>query len=191
MRNFTFFDTGTGDVLVDGNLLAAMLAEATTPADGTFADLAASGDLDVTGDGAIGGDLDLTGDGTVGGDLDVTGVLAVTGTATAANARLGTGTKTATAIAGAATLNKPAGAVTSEALTTAAGADYVLTLTDSDIAAGDQVFASVKLGSATTGVPAVATVTESNGQVVIVIQNIHASAALNGTIKISFVVFKN
>lgn len=113
------------------------------------------------------------------------------GALSATQLQLDTGVKTATAASGAATLTKMAGVVTSEALTTAAGADYTLTLTNLDIAAADQVFASVSLGSATTGTPAVATVTPGIGQVVIVVQNIHATAALNGTIKIAFAVFKN
>ena len=104
---------------------------------------------------------------------------------------LGTGTKTAVAVAGAAELDKTSGVITSEALTTAAGADYTLTLTNSAIKAGDQVFASVGLGTSTAGTPALATVTASAGQVVIVVQNIHASAALNGTITISFFVLSN
>jgi len=101
-----------------------------------------------------------------------------------------TGTKTASATAGAATLNKSAGVITSEALSTAAGATYTLTLTDSAIAATDQVFASVAYGTSTTGTPCVTRVKPGAGSVVIVIQNIHASAALNGSIKISFFVLK-
>lgn len=97
------------------------------------------------------------------------------------------GTKTATATSGAATLNKGSGVITSEALSTAAGATYTLTITDSTIVATDQVLASVQLGTATTGTPVVTTVTPANGSLVIVIQNIHASAALNGTIKVTFV----
>ena len=110
---------------------------------------------------------------------------------TGSTLRVDTGTKTASATAGAATLNKSAGVITSEALTTAAGATYTLTLTDSAIAAADQVLASVQLGTATTGTPVVTTVTPAAGSVVIVVQNIHASAAVNGTIKISFVRFTN
>lgn len=96
------------------------------------------------------------------------------------------GTKTATATAGAATLNKGSGIVTSEALSTAAGATYTLTITNGTIVASDLVFASVQLGTATTGMPTVTTATAGNGTITIVVQNIHASAALNGTIKISF-----
>jgi hypothetical protein len=104
---------------------------------------------------------------------------------------VGNGTKTAAASAGAATLNKSAGVITSEALTTAAGATYTLTLTDSNIAAADQVFASVAMGTATAGLPMVATVKPAAGSVVIVIRNSHASAALDGTIKVAFVALKN
>jgi hypothetical protein len=110
---------------------------------------------------------------------------------TSTTLQVDTGTKTAAATSGAATLNKNAGVITSEALTTAAGAQYTLTLTNSDIAAADQVMASVQLGSATTGTPTITTVTPGAGSVVIVVQNIHATAALNGTIKIAFVRFKN
>ena len=101
------------------------------------------------------------------------------------------GTKTATATAGAATLNKTAGVVTSEALSTAAGSTYTLTLTDSAIAAADQVMASVQFGTSTTGTPAVTTVKPAAGSVVINIKNVDASAAFNGTLLISFVTFKN
>lgn len=105
--------------------------------------------------------------------------------------RLSTGTKTAAATSGAATLNKLAGVITSESLSTAAGASYTLTLTDSQIAAADQVFASVALGTATTGTPTVTTVKPSAGSVVIIVQNVSAAAALNGTIKVSYAVVKN
>jgi hypothetical protein len=97
------------------------------------------------------------------------------------------GTKTATATAGAATLNKGSGIITSEALSTAAGATYTLTITNSTIAATDLVFASVQLGTATTGTPVITTTTVSANTIVIVVQNVHATAPLNGTIKISFI----
>lgn len=104
--------------------------------------------------------------------------------------RLDRGTKTATAVAGAATLSKMSGVVTSEALTTAAAATYTLTITNTGVAATDQVFASVWFGTSTTGLPMIATVTPGAGTIVIVVQNAHASAALNGTIKVAFAVFK-
>ena len=101
------------------------------------------------------------------------------------------GMKTATAVAGAATLNKNSGVVTTEALTTAAGAAYTLTLTDSSIAATDTVFASVAMGSATAGSPAIASVTPAAGSVVIVVRNTTGAAALNGTLNVGFFALKN
>lgn len=105
--------------------------------------------------------------------------------------QIDTGTKTATATTGAATLNKDSGKITTESLSTAAGATYTLTLTNSSIAAADMVFASVGFGTATAGMPVVTRVSPAAGSVVIMIQNIHASAALDGTLKISFLVVKN
>jgi hypothetical protein len=104
---------------------------------------------------------------------------------------LDSGTKTVTAVAGAATLNKFAGVITTEALVTAAAATYTLTLTNSMIAAADQVFVSSAFGTNTTGSTQVQTVTPAAGSVEIVIRNAHVSAALNGTLKLSFIVIKN
>lgn len=104
------------------------------------------------------------------------------------------GTKTATATGtggtGTATLSKVSGKVTTGALTTAAAATHVLTLTNTKIAATDQVYVSVCKGTATTGTPTVADVAPAAGSVVITIQNIHASAAVNGTLVVSFFVVK-
>lgn len=104
------------------------------------------------------------------------------------------GTKTAvatgTGATGTATLNKGSGKITTGALTTAAAATHVLTLTNSKIAAADQVYVSVGKGTATTGVVTVADVLPGAGSVVITIQNIAAAAAVNGTLVVSFVVVK-
>lgn len=96
----------------------------------------------------------------------------------------------ATAVAGAATLNKQAGVVTTEALTTAAAAIYTLTLTDNRIKAADMVLVSVQNGTNSQGDPTVLRVTPAAGSVVITIKNTHATLALNGTLKIAFVVVK-
>lgn len=98
---------------------------------------------------------------------------------------------TATAATGAA--SAPTGGIlrkiTSEALTTAAGAVYTLTYTNAWIQADSMVIASVGLGTATTGTPTVTTSTPAAGSVVIKVQNIHASAAVNGTLVIWVLVF--
>jgi hypothetical protein len=103
--------------------------------------------------------------------------------------RVDTGTKTATAVAGAATLNKASGFVTSKALTTAAAGTYVLTLTNSTIAATDLVFTTVQLGTSTTGLPDVTSVKPGAGSVVITVQNAGVTV-FNGTIKLGFMVVK-
>ena len=95
---------------------------------------------------------------------------------------------TATSTAHAATINNQTGVVTTEALTTAAGSTYTFTLTNSYITADSVVQVSVGKGTATTGVPVVAWVTPASGSAVIILQNIHASAALNGTITLAFSV---
>jgi hypothetical protein len=97
---------------------------------------------------------------------------------------------TATATAGAATLAAGRGKVTSEALTTAAAAAYTLTITNTAIAAADIVMASVANGTNTQGVPVITRVTPAAGSLVIVVTNLHASQALNGTLVISFIAVK-
>lgn len=100
------------------------------------------------------------------------------------------GTKTATSTAGAATLNKNSGVITTESLTTALNAVYTLTLTDNQIAAADVVQVTIGNGTNTTGLPVLSTVNPAAGSVVIKIANL-ASAALNGTLTVQFTVVKN
>jgi hypothetical protein len=99
-------------------------------------------------------------------------------------------TKTATASSGAATLNSPSGVVTTESLSTAAGALYTLTLTNSCIAAADIVLLNVGLGTNSTGHPDVVSVTPAAGSVSVVVKNTHGSAAFNGTLIVQFAVIK-
>lgn len=114
----------------------------------------------------------------------------VTASAAALNRSISS-TGAAAASAGAATLNLRAGKITSEALTTAQNAIYTLTLTNSEIAAADHVFASVANGTNTQGSPVVTRIQPAAGSVVILVANLHASAeALNGTIVVSFLVVK-
>lgn len=95
---------------------------------------------------------------------------------------------TATATAGAATLAKYGGVITTEALTTAAAAVYTLTITNSKAAAGQIVMASVSDGTNTQGAPVVVRVTPSASSLVIKIKNVHASEALNGTLKVAYAI---
>jgi len=73
--------------------------------------------------------------------------------------------QTVTAVAGAATLDGQLGVVTSESLTTAAAADYTLTITNARVKAGSVVLASVKTGTNTKVGLAIHEVTPANGSV--------------------------
>jgi hypothetical protein len=95
---------------------------------------------------------------------------------------------TATSTANAATINTQNGTITTEALTTAAGATYTMTLTNSKIKATSVVQVTVGKGTCTAGQPTVCFVTPAAGSVVIILQNIHSANALNGTITIGFTV---
>lgn len=93
---------------------------------------------------------------------------------------------TATAATHAATLDSKQGTITSEALTTAAGSDYALTLNNTLVAANSIIVASVDNGTNTTEGMAVNRITPSAGSALIRVRNTHASAAWNGTIKVRF-----
>lgn len=96
----------------------------------------------------------------------------------------------ASATAGAATLNKVSGIITSESIATATAGIYTLTLTNNQVFTNGVVLASVQLGSATTGTPQIVDVNTgaTDGTVVIRVKNIDGSNAFNGTIKVSFYV---
>lgn len=93
---------------------------------------------------------------------------------------------TATSTAAAATVSAQSGVITTEALTTAAGADYTFTLTNSLITAQSNLFVQAEYGTATAGTPHVMSVTPSAGSAVIVVRNIAAAAAIDGTLVIRF-----
>lgn len=95
---------------------------------------------------------------------------------------------TASATAGAATCNAQHGIITSEALTTAAGADYTLTLTNNFIGTGSNVIAQAANGTNSTSFVLAHGILPAAGSCTIKVRNMHASAALNGTVKIRFLV---
>lgn len=113
----------------------------------------------------------------------------LSGLQTAGSLKVDTGTKTATAAAGAATLNKSSGIVTSEALTTAAGSDYTLTLTNSTIAAGDVPMVQID-SNGTAGLPMCYSAKCTANTLTVIVRNTHASAAFNAAIKIQYVILK-
>lgn len=139
--------------------------------------------------------LPLTGSELIPADTQIAnGVNPQTETITAAQLKgyvlgnVGSAIVTATATAGAATANGGWGVITSESITTAAGADYVLTLTNSAVTANSVVLATAANGTNTTEGLAINRVQPSAGSVIIRVRNTHASSALNGTIKVAFAV---
>lgn len=98
---------------------------------------------------------------------------------------------TGTAATSAVTINNYFGVITTESLTTVQNAIETITLTNSKIAAGDMVFVSIANGTNTQGTPMPGLVTPAAGSCTIKIINKHATAeALNGTLKIAFMVVK-
>jgi hypothetical protein len=94
----------------------------------------------------------------------------------------------ATSTAAAATNHHTLSGITTEALTTAAGADYTFTLTDNVIAANSIVLITIANGTNTTLYAVAHSVQPAAGSVVFKIRNAHASVALNGTLVIGVVV---
>lgn len=84
------------------------------------------------------------------------------------------------------TIDKMAGSVTSQALTTAAGSKDTITVTNSLAASSSHILCSVVGGTYTTGIPYVTITNRTAGSFVININNTHPSAALNGTVIVQF-----
>jgi hypothetical protein len=103
---------------------------------------------------------------------------------------LGEGTKTASATTGAATLHQPSGVITTESLTTAAAGTYTLTITNNKVKATDIVQATVSNPAASAGAPVLISATPADGSLVVVIKNVHASAAFNNTLAVMFSIIK-
>lgn len=97
----------------------------------------------------------------------------------------GTGTTSTNAV----TINAGCGVITTESLTTAAGASQAITLTNSFIASTDMLMMTINGGTSTTGSIEVRAVPGS-GSATITLYNRHASAAFNGTFILAFLVVK-
>lgn len=97
--------------------------------------------------------------------------------------------QTATGSAGASTLNGTRGIITTETLATALSTSFTETLTNSSIQANSIILCQAALGTATTGVPVCASVVPAAGSATIIVRNVSTTAALNGTITLSFLVF--
>lgn len=124
--------------------------------------------------------------GPSGGDTHINNQLTAKGTQ--GNVLIG-GYGGVEAAAGAATGVAQRGYVTTEALTTAAGAAYTLTLTNPHILLNSVILPSVANGTNTQGIVVMgrAKVTAA-GTATIEVRNVHASEAFNGTLEISYLI---
>lgn len=95
---------------------------------------------------------------------------------------------TATGTSNASTLANKCGVITTESATTAAGATFTETITNTTVLATDVCMASVATSG--TGTPAITRVTPAANSLVIIVQNVHASAAFNAVLAVSFICFK-
>ena len=87
------------------------------------------------------------------------------------------------------TLSQLAGKITTEALTTAAGAAETLTITNTLVAATDIILVTRNGGTSDEGTPEF-TVNPGSGSFTIVLENRHAGAAFDGTFIFGFLVIK-
>jgi hypothetical protein len=91
-------------------------------------------------------------------------------------------------------LNGDAAVITTKALTTVAGATYTFTVQSALVKPSSVVLASVGNGTNSAGTPAEASCTVAAAQmgpgtITLVIQNIHATNAFNGTLVIMLAIF--
>lgn len=105
------------------------------------------------------------------------------------NSDSGTATAVGTGGTSTATVSKMAGVITTDAITTAAAAAHVMTITNVGVATGDLIFISQNGGSASTGTPIFSAVA-STDTITVTISNKHASAAFNAALIFSFLVVK-
>jgi len=96
----------------------------------------------------------------------------------------------AVATGAAVTLNANAGIVTTVPLTTAANANYDITINNINIRATDMVLASVAKGTDTVGPLTISKVIPANGSVLIGVKNNDGATPLNGTVHVVFIVIK-
>lgn len=103
------------------------------------------------------------------------GVLSADGTVTTTAVGTG-GTSTAT-------LSLPLGVITTGAITTAAAADHVMTVTNASVTAASIIRVAINKNSS-TGWPVITSIEPGAGSYVIRITNMHASAAFNAALKL-------
>lgn len=95
----------------------------------------------------------------------------------------------ATAVAGAVTTGAGYADITTEALVTAAGATYTLTITNDQVTVDSIALVTVKNGTNATGAPVVSTITPSAGTLVVTVVNA-GTVALSGTLVLKVLLLR-
>jgi hypothetical protein len=95
----------------------------------------------------------------------------------------------ATTVSNAATVSQSIGKITTESLSTAAGANQAITITVPGMLATDIIFLTLNGGTDTNGSVEMKAVAGA-GSFVITLTNRHASAAFNGTFIIAYMIVK-
>lgn len=130
----------------------------------------------------------LWGSGTGAADVTLSrtaaGVLSL-----AAGSRLGLlDTGAGSTVAGAVTVNAQLCTITTEALTTAAQANFTFTLTNNRITANSLLLITTQNGTNTTAAVEPVLVTPSAGSASISVRNMHTASALNGTVILTILI---
>lgn len=84
------------------------------------------------------------------------------------------------------TINETSGVITTESLTTAGLAAETITVTDSFATTSSIIYCTVENLTNAQGTVVLGTVKPGSGSFVVVIQNVHATQALSGTLKLRF-----
>ncbi len=105
------------------------------------------------------------------------------------NADTGTATATGSGTSGSATVNKMAGRVTTTSMTTNPVNSYALTISNSTVATGDLIFATIDALS-TSGIPILLRAASGSGTIAISIFNADTVSSFNGPVVVSFLVIK-
>jgi hypothetical protein len=120
--------------------------------------------------------------------IAIVGTFAVIQTADAQTPYRSATGNTASATAGAATLASQCGVITSESLSTAAGATYTLALTNTRVTTGTVAAVNLYNGTNTGGTLSIVSIAPTANTLTVIVKNTHATTAFNGTIKFSFCV---
>lgn len=102
----------------------------------------------------------------------------------------GCGSATQSAVSAAVTINNGCGTVTLATNTLAAATLTSFTISNSRVQAGDRVLATLDRGTQTNGIPVLTSATPATGTITITFGNAHASTALNGAMKVYFLLLR-